>query len=79
MSSQQEKRRQCQLAAAALAGITMRFDATCKLYDSAVFLRQGQEADKFRMELHELLDQRLDHTGRLMQLTREMIELPPGD
>lgn len=60
-----------------LAGVTMRFDAVQKLFDSACFLGQGQEMDNLRLQLHALLDARLDHNARIMQLTREMMNLPP--
>lgn len=60
-----------------LAGVTMKFDAIQKLFDSAAFLGQGEELDKLRLELHALLDVRLDHNVRMMQLTREMMNLPP--
>lgn len=72
-----DKQAQCRAEALKLAAVTMRFDATQKLFDSAAFLSQGQEMDTLRLQLHALLDARLDHNARIMQLTREMMDLPP--
>jgi hypothetical protein len=66
---------ECRQANLLLAGVVMRMDATQKIHDSAAFLGNGAECDKLRQELHELLDQRLDHNARVMQLTRRMMEL----
>lgn len=59
-----------------LAGVVMRTEATHKLFDSAAFLGQGEELDNLRLQLHALLDEKLDHNVRIMQLTRQMMELP---
>lgn len=58
-----------------LSSIIMRIEATQKLFDSAAFLGNGEASDVLRMELHALLDQRLDHNARIMQLTRQNMEL----
>lgn len=76
MSDAQAKiQQECKAASMKLAAVVMRIDATQKLFDSAAFMGLGQEADKFRQELHALLDERLDHNARVMQLTRQLMEL----
>jgi len=69
---------QCRNEALALAAVTMRSEALQKLFDSAAFLGQGQEMDNLRLQLHALLDTRLDHNARIMQLSRQMMEFPPA-
>ncbi len=60
-----------------LTAVVMRLEAVNKLFDSAAFLGQGKEMDDLRLQIHALIDARLDHNARIMQLTREMMDLPP--
>lgn len=60
-----------------IAGVIMRTEAITKMYECASFLNQGKEMDELRLQLHALLDVRLDHQNRVMHLTREMMQLPP--
>jgi hypothetical protein len=55
-------------ATALLAGSAIQFDGIYKLFEAHAFLSDGEQMDKLRLQLHALLDARLDHTARIMQL-----------
>jgi hypothetical protein len=53
----------------------MRTDGELKLFESAAFLGQGVELDTIRLRLHALLDEKLDSCSRVMQLSRQLLNL----
>lgn len=68
----QQKHQQANVATA----IAMkRYDAMRQLYDAAVFMRDGKEAETFRQHLHDLLDQILDASASALTLSRTLLEM----
>lgn len=53
---------------------TRKFDATRQLYDSACFAQDGIAAQRYRNELHLIMDAILDTVSGAMALTRKFIE-----
>jgi hypothetical protein len=51
-----------------------QFDAFKQLYSASCFIGDGQAAEKYRTELHSILDNLLDTLGTSMVLARRSIE-----
>jgi ABC-type dipeptide/oligopeptide/nickel transport system ATPase subunit len=54
--------------------ISHQRDAIIKLYDAAAMMNNTSLAERYRGELHDLLDVQLDTTSSLMQITRSLID-----
>lgn len=50
-----------------------RYSEVKQLFDASCFVGDGEQAAKYREELHGLLDMTLDHVGSLMALSRQLI------
>jgi len=57
-------------------GIEAQMEGTRKFYDAAVLVGNNDLAQRYRDNLHTLLDAKLDSSASVMLLTRQMTELP---
>ena len=57
-----------------LYAITKRQEGLRNLFDAAVFIGDGQQAQTLRDQLHGALDTLLDHASSAMTLSRKMFE-----
>jgi hypothetical protein len=76
VSKTEELQQQQRVATVKLTGATIQMEATAKLYDASTFIGDNVEADKLRQQLHALLDAKLDHSARIMQLARDIMQQP---
>lgn len=74
MSTQQTTAQQITASNIQSAHAAQQFDAFKQLYGAACFVNDGQTAERYRQELHTILDRMLDNMGTAMSLTRRSLE-----
>lgn len=56
------------------AVVSHRFEGVKRLFDAACLRNDGPEADKYRFDLHAILDAMLDNSATTLMLTRQIME-----
>ena len=74
MSTQQTIAQQITASNIQSAHAAQQFDAIKQLFGAACFVNDGQTAERYRQELHTILDRMLDNMGTAMSLTRRSLE-----
>lgn len=74
---QQSVARQLQAAHVQMHAAGNQYNALKIMHDSSIFNGNTKEADELRLRCHAELDNILDASARIQQLTRKMMESPP--
>lgn len=74
---QQETARELQAAHVKMHAAGNQYNALKVMHDACIFNGNTQEADQLRLRCHAELDNMLDASARIQQLSRKMMESPP--